>query len=251
MRLRIALPSLCTLVCACHTPPPAVETRAARFIAGEPEGIVAFETRQRERANALEQQGALLEAAQAWEVLALLKPGDYGRRLAVAQQRIEAQVQEQLARARQEHKRGEVAVAEQFYLGVIGLQPHNKEAGDALRAIERARIRQDHLLKAGRTVPPPESRRAAPPAPGNPLLLEQAGTLAGQGDVEEAIDLLAGHLKTTPGDQAARDQLADLLYKKAQSLPAKEAQAVLKRCLQVAPRHAGCNVPLAPANGKP
>lgn len=251
MSLRPASLLLCVLLCACDTTPPQVEPRATRFPASEPEGIAAFETQQRERANALERQGALFEAAQVWEVLALLKPGDYGRRLAVAQQRIDAQVQEQLVQARLEHKRGELAVAEQFYLGVIGLQPQNKEAGDALRAIERSRIRQDHLLKAGRTVPPPESRRAPPPAPGNPLLLEQASTLAGQGHIDEAIELLGGHLKAVPGDQAARDQLADLLYKKAQSLPAKEAQALLKRCLQVAPRHAGCNVPLAPANAKP
>jgi tetratricopeptide (TPR) repeat protein len=205
---------------------------------------------------ALEQQGALFEAVQAWEVLALLRPMDYGDRLAAVQLRLEAKAQEHMVRARQEHKRGDLAAAEQYYLSAMALQPQNKEAADALRGIERARIRQEHLLKPGRTQPPNDTagKRPAPPVASNPLLMEQASNLARQGDFNEAIELMAGQLKAVPGDQAARDLLAELLYKKAQSLQTKDkeaAQAALKRCLQVAPKHAGCRTQLGVAPAAP
>ncbi len=238
--------------CASSTPsglsgPPAV--RAAR----EPEGIRAFEKQQWERAIALEQQGAWFEATQAWEVLALLRPGEYGAQRASLQRRIDTRVQELLARASQEHKHGDAAQAEQLYLGVVSLQPTNSQAAEALRAIERTRLRQDHLLKAGRTLAPAEGahRRSDPSVPGNPPLMEQAATLANQGGLDEAIELMAGQLKAVPGDHAARDLLADLLYKKAQSLPAKDADAVFKRCLQVSPKHPGCAAQHAAAPAKP
>jgi tetratricopeptide (TPR) repeat protein len=152
-----------------------------------------------------------------------------------------------MLRARHDMKRGDSASAEQFYLGVVGLQPHNAEAIEALRAIERARIRQEHLLKPGRALPGAVDLLAKRPptaAPSsNALLMEQASTLARQGDHDEAIEMMNTQLKAAPSDQAARDLLAELLYKKAQSLHTRDpaaAQAALKRCLQVAPRHTGC-----------
>jgi len=233
--------------CGSVAPAPTGQASAPPAVA-ETNGTRAFEKQQRERASVLEQQGALLEASQAWEVLALLNPSEYEGRLAALQKRIEANVQENLARARQELKRGDPLAAEPSYLAVIALQPQNKEAIDALRGIERARNRQEHLLKPGRTLPAETAgKRAAPampPAPGNPLLMEQASNLASQGDTDEAIELMTGQLKSAPGDTAARDLLADLLYKKAQALQPKDAagaQATLKRCLQVSPRHPACS----------
>jgi tetratricopeptide (TPR) repeat protein len=248
---------LCAALGACASAPPAAEAPLPPPSPRQPEGVRAFEAQQRERALALEQQGAWLDAAAAWEVLSLLNPGDYGPRLAAVQERIDEKAQEHLARARQDYKRGDVASAEQFYLGVIALQPRNKEATEALKGIERVRNRQEHLLKAGRTLPPPETgkRPAAPPVASNPLLMEQASNLANQGDFDEAIELMAGQFKANPNDSAARDLMADLLYKKALSMQAKDpagAQAALKRCLQVSPHHTACKAPLnTPAPKKP
>jgi hypothetical protein len=246
---RLMATLLCALLGACQTTPPGHVTPRSSFLSSEPEGIRSFEKQQRELALSLEKQGALFEASQAWEVLNLLRPGEYGNQLAAVQERIDAKAQEHLSRARQEQKRGDVVTAEQHYLGVMGLQPSNKEAADALRAIERARIRQEHLLKPGRTQPPHDTagKRPAAPVNSNPLLMEQASNLGRQGDYNEAIDLMAGQLKAVPGDRAARDLLAELLYKKALSLQGKDkaaAQATLKQCLQVAPKHAGCRAQL-------
>lgn len=240
-RRTVVMVGLCALLGACETAPPSINRAPSAREAREPEGIRAFEKQQWERAIALEQQGAWFEASQAWEVLALLRPGEYASQLTSLQRRMAARVQELLTRARQEQKRGDATQAEQLYLVLISLQPQHNEAADALRAIERSRLRQDHLMKAGRTLVPaePASKRNAP-VPGNPPLMEQAATLAAQGGLDEAIELMAGQLKAVPGDQAARDLLADLLYKKAQSLPLKDAPAVLKRCLQVLPKHPGC-----------
>ncbi|MEO8152568.1 MAG: hypothetical protein ABI605_05815 [Rhizobacter sp.] len=244
-----ALLLLCACLGACQTPPGA--RQSARREAASTEGLRAFEKQQAERATASEQQGDLLDAATAWDVLTLLNPGEYQPRLAAVQKQIDARVQELLPRARQERTRGDATAAEQTYLGVIALQPQNKEAADALRAIERARIRQEHLLKASRTLPPAEvggKRPATLPVASNPLLMEQASNLASQGELDEAIELMSGQFKTVPGDTAARDLLADLLYKKAQGLQPKDSaatQATLKRCVQVSPKHASCKALLA------
>ncbi|MGY4828960.1 hypothetical protein ACVNIS_10320 [Sphaerotilaceae bacterium SBD11-9] len=249
---RLAVVLLCALLGACQTTPTG-SLPLPSLLAPEPEGIRAFEKQQRDQALAYEQQGALLDATQAWEVLSLLRPGQYDDRLAAAQQRLDAKAKEYLARGRQEQSRGDIASAEQYYLGVMALQPQNREAADALRAIERGRIRQEHLLKPGRVQPMSEAtakRRTVPAAASNPLLMEQASNLAQQGDFNEAIELMTGQLKAAPNDAAARDLLADLLYKKAQSVQAKDkgaAQAALKRCLQVQPRHAGCRTLLGVA----
>jgi len=252
-----------TLLSGCGTPSPSA-TRSPRAATGAPapassDEIRAFERQQRDKALALEEQGAWADAAAAWEVLVLLKPGEYDGRLADLQKRIDMLVQDYLARARQELK-GNLPLSEQLYLSAVALQPQNKEAVDALRSIERARIRQESLLKPGKTLSLPAEangkrvQTAQPPAPGNPLLMEQASNLASQGDIDEAIDLVAGQLKAVPNDQAAREQLAELHYKKAQALQAKDpagAQAAAKRCLQVSPKHPGCSSMVKPPSAKP
>lgn len=84
--------------------------------------------------------------------------------------------------------------------------------------------------------------------------MEQASNLASQGDIDEAIDQMNGQLKAAPNDQAARDLLAELYYKKAWGLQPKDpagAQAAVKRCLQVSPRHPGCNSLLKLPGSKP
>lgn len=244
------------LLGGCGTPSPSAPrtTRAAAEAPDSSDEVRNFERQQRDKALALEEQGALAEAATTWEVLSLLKPGEYDGRLAAVQKRIEMQVQDYLARARQELK-GNLPLSEQLYLSAVALQPQNKEATDALRSIERARIRQEHLLKPGKTLSLPaeaagkRAQPAPPPAPPNPLLMEQASNLASQGDVDEAIDLMAGQLKAVPNDQAARELLAELHYKKALALQLKDPAAALaaaRRCVQLLPKHAGCSSILKP-----
>jgi tetratricopeptide (TPR) repeat protein len=252
--LTIALLSGCGTPSPTRTPRPAAQAPAPAAT----DEIRAFERQQRDRAVALEEQGALADAAATWEVLVLLRPGEYDGRLASLQKRIDTTVQDYLARARFEIK-GNLPLSEQLYLSAVALQPQNKEAGDALRAIERARIRQEHLLKPGKTLSLPaetgkRTQPAPPPVPGNSLLMEQASNLASQGDIDEAIDQMAGQLKAAPNDQAARDLLAELHYKKAWALQPKDpagAQAAVKRCLKVSPRHPGCNSLLKLPSARP
>lgn len=254
---RMAALPLCALVCALLGACGSTKTTSSPSVsifAPEPEGVRSFEKKQFDTATALEQQGAYHEAAQAWEVLNLLRPGQYESRHAAALAKADTRAQDLLGRAQQAHKRGETTEAERYYLGVMAQQPENKDAAEGLRAIERARNRQEFLLKPGRAQQPADNgakRPAAAPVASNSLAMEQASNLARLGDINGAIDLMAGQLNANPGDQGARDLLADLYFKKAQSLQGKDkdgALAAAKSCLQVQSKHAGCRtfLPAAP-----
>lgn len=209
-----------------------------------------FERQQRERAEWLEQRGRLGEAAWAWEVLTVLRPREYDARLADVRRRIDAAVDERLPKARAELKHGDFDAAERSYLAVLALQPpdaaEQAEAADALRQIDRARNKRDFLgqpsrvtlLRKGAMWPPPES---------DPVELEHASMLAGQGELEDAIAILERRLKESPRDAPARRLLADLLVNQATAQHERgengAARATLARALKVEPAHgAGLNL---------
>ncbi|HET8746185.1 MAG TPA: polysaccharide deacetylase family protein, partial [Ramlibacter sp.] len=126
--------------------------------------VLAFEHALRERALLQMQQGRLAEAAQAWEVLVALRPhsADYRARLARTREQIAELVPERLRLAQAALRRGDSEGASMQFLAVLALQPEHAQAADALRAIERERVRRQHLGKFSRYTL--ERRPPAPPS---------------------------------------------------------------------------------------
>jgi tetratricopeptide (TPR) repeat protein len=194
-----------------------------------------FEQQQRERALGFARQRRLSDAALAWEVLTVLRPDvvEYGDRLADTQRQIDAAVAERLPRAAQTAQRGDVDAAAQQYLAVLALQPRNEAAADALRALERERNKRNYLGKYSRIT---ITRRAIADAemPINSSQMaghnevEHAAMLAGDGEFDDAIGLLEHWLAVDRRDTAARRQLANVYYRKAESLLPRDKSAAVK-----------------------
>ena len=230
---------LAAAMAGCGSPPPAApsETMAdlpAPAIDSQQTPPLAFEQRQRERALGFVRQRRLADAALAWEVLLVLRPdsSDYRERLADTQRQIDAALAERLARAAQAAQRGDLDGASQQYLGVLALQPTHDKAADALRALERERNKRDYLGKYTRNT---LTRRAMadaemPSSAGQMASrneLEHATLLAGDGEFDDAIALLERRLVVERRDTSARRLLANVYYRKAESLAARDKAAAI------------------------
>lgn len=203
--------------------------------------VQAFEQNQRALAQSLENQGRLPEASVSWEALALLSPERYGDRLQDIRRRIAERAQATLASARQAWKEGRLFEAEQWYLETLALQPDQREASDALRMLERTRTRRE-LGKPPRFARSVAEANAPKNASANPLELEHAVELAGQGDLDEAIGIVEQRYRKNPRDEPARVLLADMLCRKAnvqRQIDKNASLATLRRCLQLDPNSPG------------
>ncbi|MFT3717363.1 hypothetical protein [Pseudorhodoferax sp.] len=138
--------------CAGAPPAPPADAVAAPPPSPHADGLSPFETRQRVRALVLEDEQRWAEAAWAWEVLIVLRPGHapYRERAAALRRRIDAAVAEQLARGQAARRRGATDQAANHYLHALALQPDQPEAADALRALERERNQRLYLGRLSR-----------------------------------------------------------------------------------------------------
>jgi len=146
--------ALCLWLAACSSTPPHEPPDAMPMPVetGPNSSVAAFERTQLERALQFTQQGRHAEAAEAWEVLVLLRPdvAAYRDRLEQAQARAESDAGDHLRRAEQARRRGDLDMAQTQYLMVLQLQPDHAQAADALRAIERERNRRSYLGRLSR-----------------------------------------------------------------------------------------------------
>ncbi len=259
-----ALPAWAALS-GCQTTPPLDQVGKApppmaTMLTNDP--VRLFEQHERERAVLMENQGQWPEAAAAWEVLAVLDPPRYTERLQQVRKRMAEQAQETLKRAKEEMKNNNLAAAEEWYIATLALLPDQQESADALRAIEQARNRRELARppRVARTAPAEAAASRNAPVvnkydPGNSLDLEHAAALAGQGDVDEAIELMELRMRRSPRDDVSRGVLVDLLVRKAKGLVmgnSTAATAIVKRCLLLEPTHPGAlalrNQLIAPKN---
>jgi len=130
-----------------------------------------FERGLRERADAAARAGRLADAADAWEILTVLRPEEagYRERLEATRRDQGAAADEHLQRARLAFKRGELDAAAAQYQAVLALRPGDQPAADALRAIERERNRRALQKKAASAARKAEKLELdAPAAPGTP-----------------------------------------------------------------------------------
>lgn len=246
---RVAAICCCAVLAAC-APAPATTDGAADSSSGPvPRGSpnAAFELQQRERARDLTRQGAFGEAAIAWEVLSLLRPDvdEYAENLRRVRSRIETRVAQRLQAAEQSRRRGDNEQATQQFLQVLGDDPLNTQAADALRAAERERNKRNYLGKLSRltlarsSMVEAEQSRAMPP-PDDRNDLEHASLLMHQAEYAEAIRLLERYVKAFPQDEAARKALAEACYQSAERKLANEpkaAQVLLQRAVKLDPAH--------------
>lgn len=230
-----------------------------------------YELRQRERATTLARQGRLADAALTWELLATIRPRvpEYRERLAEVQKQIDSGVAERLQRGEQAAARGQVDAAMQQFLAALALQPDNSRAADALRTVERERIKRSHLGKLSRNTltrramseaevevgpndAPVDAFAQTGPGPGAKAMsteerneIEHAALLASQGEWDGAITLLERRLRANRRDVPAQQLLADVYFQKAEATaPGNRNAAItlLERSVRNDPRH-----PRAPA----
>ena len=216
-------------------PMPAAQTTAA-----------GYERNQKERALSMARQGRLADAALSWEILTVLRPEvrEYRERLAETRSQIVAQVAERMQRASQAQKRGELDGATQLYLSVLALQPDEPRAAEALRALERDRNKRNYLGKLSALT---LTRRAvadgemASGSAGSSNDLEHAALLAGQGELDAAIQMLERTVAGDRRDSRARQMLADFYAQKAENIAPRDKQGAVS-LLQKSLRMDGSNV---------
>jgi len=216
--------------------------------------LEAFEQRQREAAAAASRQGLWREAAWAWEVLLALNPRDAGiaQRLAEARQAATAAAAERSARGKLALQRGDTDGAVRLYIEALSFVPAHIEAGEALRAIERDRVRRQHLGQVSRYTlmrrPDTAAAPAGTPATGTPTSavsaerneVEHASMLANQGEIDGAIAVLRPITTGPNADAGAKRLLADLYVKRADTLAASDRAAAidaLERAVATDPAH--------------
>lgn len=247
----------CMLIVACGSTPPSAPVPDADGPAIVPMASASphpgFEQRLRERALSLARQGRLADAAVAWEVLTVLRPdvAGYRERVAELHRQIDDAIAERLPRASQAAKGGELDVAMQIYLGVLTLDPKQTQAADALRSLERERVKRNYLGKYTRLT---LTRRAIIDSEMTPVptldernAIEHASMLAGQGDFDDAIALLERRSNANPREVATRRLLADIYFQKVQAQPGlSKAVAIrsLERSVRLDPTHTGAKARL-------
>lgn len=238
--------------CASRTPaPPPTPDGAPPAPAAAPAAVPdAFQQQQQDRAERAEAQGRWAEAALAWEVLALLRPGDdaVAGRLAAARQQIGERVARHQAAAQAAQRRGDGQAAMREWLELLALDPTHRGAADALRQIERERSARSQVGRFARPLLP--ARRPAEPAPApSPALAEAARSansqrehatlLARQGDLDGAIALLrdSPQWRSQP---AHRAMAVDLYVRKAEATKASQpevARKAIEAALAIDARH--------------
>lgn len=261
----LQLAFLCVLAvnlagCASRSPAPAVEAGSAPSSPAPPvapSGSPSWAGFQQQHTAALdlaEQRGLWGQALWHLDVLLALAPADT---LLVARQEEALQaarqaVAERKQRARQARTRGEHDLATRLYLEALAAVPEDTEAAEALRGLERERVRRQHLGQLSRntlmrrpgTEPSSPTSYAAAPAAAAAASdrneLEHASMLASQGEVDGAIAVLQPLIGGRRADPSVRRLLADLYVRQAESmLPARREAAILalERAIQVDPKH--------------
>ncbi len=248
---RLAATMCVAALAGCAATPPIPGAAVASSTRATTTSSSAFEQQYRERASSAQRQGHLADAAIAWEVLTVLRPEsrEYRDTLDSTRRQIDAAVAERLPRAAQAQRRGDLDAATQGYLAVLALQPDSAPAADALRSIERERVKRQQLgrlsrltlMRRGTEAVGPNDKLVAP-AGVDRNELEHATILARQGEIDSAIGLLERRLAADRNDRAARNMLADLYERKADDVLAARdtagAIALLEKSLRLDPSDA-------------
>jgi tetratricopeptide (TPR) repeat protein len=200
--------------CATPSPAPAPPSRVAPL----PSPQDALEAAYRERAQSAVKDRRWADAVVQWEVLSLLRPQipEYRAQVEQTQRRIAEISAEALRAGDAARKRGELEAAQTQYLRVLAVDPDHVEAMQALREMERERVRRAYFTRAPRNVLTMPTPRNGPP---QTLPAAEVGVvLLRQGDYAGAIQALGRHLQAHPTDEGAKELLADANFHMGTSL---------------------------------
>ncbi len=227
-------------------PSPPTPSRAAPRAAAE-SPLADFTRDQREAARLAVRQGRWADALWAWEVVLALEPQDAEAlaQRAAAQAAAAAAVADRLPRAQMAQQRGQWETAARLYLEVLAIDPSQSPAADALREIERSRMRRLAMagLRDGQATPAAATagrahRAAATPAP--PAVApashnndaEHASMLASQGDIDAAIALLRPQASAPGAAPQTRRLLASFYFRQASRLELNDRAAAVHALVQ-------------------
>ncbi len=212
-----------------------------------------FAQQHRSAAESAEQLGHWAQVLWHLDVLLALTPADaeLQRRRTQAELASRSLATDRQQRARLARTRGDLEGATRLYLEALAMAPGDAESAEALRGLERERVRRQHLGQLSRNTltrrmgsEPTMVNNGLPPlSSGGPGRneLEHASLLASQGEVDGAIVVLRPLLASRPTDPAVRRLLADLYYRQAEALlPARRdaAIAALENAVQADAAHA-------------
>jgi tetratricopeptide (TPR) repeat protein len=184
------------------------------------DGLQLLERTYLEKTKRFAFEGKLVEASQAWEVLVALRPDlpDYRSALARVSALIEAATIDNFDKAVQAQRKGDLELAARHFLAVAGLKPDHKQAIEALRTIERDRVRHTQLGRSSSSMAVRKSQSDAQSTSRKNIeirnVMEHAALLQRQGDMTEAIALIRVYLDSNPGDKDADDLLTELQNRK-------------------------------------
>lgn len=171
-----ALLSVLTLLlsaCASRQAPPAAPADVPAVAPAPAQTVDAqlavFEQQQKLRAHRAETEGRWADAALAWQVLALMHPGDaqIGVQLAAVRGQIESRLSERRAAAEAARQRGDLERAAEAYLDLLALDPgsappRTRCARSNASATGAARSRAPRACSRREAMPPCRAwRRAA------------------------------------------------------------------------------------------
>ena len=182
-------------------------------------------------------------------MLLALNPRDaeIARKLTEARTSAAAAANERVARGRQAQQRGDAEGAMRLYTEALAQVPAMPEAAEALRTIERERVRRQHLGQVSRytllrqtDAPSGSAKSTSMSSTPERNELEHATILANQGELDGAISVLKPLASGPQADAAAKKLLADLYVKRADNLAATDrtgAINALERAVAADPTH--------------
>lgn len=199
---------LAVLLAGCAAPPSAPPTEAPR--PAPPSRETTVEQQHRARALTAMQERRWADALVQWELLLLLRPSsaEYRGQLEATRKHIDETSADALKAGAEARKRGDLDSATTQFLRAIAADRDNDTAAQALREIERERMRRSFLNRAPRGMPTPNGAATA----GELAEVDQAAMLYRQGNYAAASQVLQRYLQRNPTDAVARGYLADSYY---------------------------------------
>jgi nucleoid-associated protein YgaU len=123
-------------------------------VAVAPDPAESLAAGHRQRAEALEREGALRRAQEEWKIVLTIRPGDPAARVAAArlEGRIGQETAERIKQGREALARGNGLEARRHFLAALALDPSSQVAFDALRwEVKEVRV-LPHVVRKGETL---------------------------------------------------------------------------------------------------
>jgi tetratricopeptide (TPR) repeat protein len=218
------------LLAACAEVPPV--PGSAPVVSPHDEQLNQAIVRHRQLAQQYKQSGDLAAAAAQWQILTVLSPSDrtFQHELTDTRAAIDRRARENLATGRAALKAGETDRAAEAMLQVLALDPHNADAAQVLRDIEKRRLARIQAARAARVSeaaaaangsPRPAAPRQPAPDANGAYSLEQPLEMFRAGDTAGGLRDLRRFVDANPNDKVARNRVGTVVYDRAKDLEAQ------------------------------